>query len=175
MPEVNIDDLAAIFHAARFRSRRLAKRECRERLGDGSAATLDRVLQHIDNLPKPTRDLVHARAAAIEQAIDAAIAGSVGRAPDDSETWLIALSPASEREYLVHTGEFPFVAEIVPDDTAGSVPIGDGDALLPPRWLAVQPDEADAQRLLHQAAHWVQVNHEYGDLLADREEADEQP
>lgn len=171
--QVNLDDLAAIFHASRFRSRRQAKRECRERLGDGSAEALDRVLAEIESLDVPLRNLVHARAAAIEEAADVAISGSVGRAPRDAERWIVGLSAASDREYVVHTGAFAFVAEIVPDDTPGSVPIGDGDALMPPRWLGAVPDEAEAKRLLHQAAHWIQVHHEYTDLLSDREEVDE--
>ena len=116
MDSDDISALVDVFHAARYRSRRQAKRLLREAGGRGDAKELDAVLALVRAHPRREEiiSLAEAREAARLEAERRA-----ADAPPEHPEWLVSETPGERSTWLVHLcpgGSYSFVGRVFDDN-----------------------------------------------------------
>lgn len=159
--DLEIDGLARVLHAAKFRSRRTGKHVVRELGGQGNAAELDRVMDWIRRHPQ--RRAIEDRAEELEVAArervrrrELAQADPKGDVPE----WLVGETPEWGRTFVVHfcpRGAWSFLGEVFDDRNEAPPghevhPLDEGQVLSNITWIDGERPEGQDLHLLMRAA-----------------------
>ena len=163
--ETDIDILARVLHASKYRSRRSAKRELHEAgLIHATASQLDLILDIIRN--HTYRDEIESKCEALQAAkMEAERRRKNLRLDSNLPEWLIGEVPSFGRTYIIHFcpgGAWSFCGEIVDDITLANpdleqYTLDEGQVLTNITWLNEMPSGDDLHKLIEIARRELRI------------------